>query len=59
MTYKHYNSKAFAYLESVGMRIPSIGECSTKTKLGAKIGIANLATVFFGLYAVKVVNIPM
>ncbi len=59
MTYKQMNPHAFKYLESVGMRVPSISECSTKSNLGAKIGLANLATVFFGLYAVKVVNIPM
>ncbi len=47
------------FLERVGMRIPSVTECKSKFGIGCKMGLANLTAVFFGLYSVKLVNIPM
>lgn len=41
------------------MKIPPMSESLTKIGIGCKMGMANLITVFFGLYAVKNVSIPM
>lgn len=59
MGYKTVNPKAFKGLENVGMRITSIPEAFSKLDIGIKMGIFNLITVLFGLYAVKLVSIPL
>lgn len=59
MTYKSYNPDSLQFFEDIGMRIPSLGECFSKFNIGAKMGLVNLASVFFGLYSVKLVNIPL
>jgi len=60
MTYKTYiNNKAFSGAESIGLRITTLGETFGKIGSGIFIGGLNIFTVFFGLYAVKNVNIPI
>ena len=59
MLYKEQNPQAFMFFERVGMRIPAFSECRTKFSIGSKMGLANLTAVIFGLYSVKLVNIPM
>lgn len=59
MTYKCYYPNAFKSLEKYGMKIPPITESIKKFNIGIKMGMSNLCTVFFGLYSVKIVNIPM
>jgi len=59
MSYKSFKPLSFKYLADVGMTIPSLRECISKWSIGTRMGLANLATVFFGLYAVKLANIPL
>jgi len=59
MAYKQANPHSLMFFERVGMRIPPLNECFSKINIGCKMGLANLTAVFFGLYSVKLVNIPM
>jgi hypothetical protein len=47
------------FLEDCGMRITTLPEAFSKIKIGVKLGLANLVTVFFGMYSAKLVNIPL
>ncbi|CDW82730.1 UNKNOWN [Stylonychia lemnae] len=59
MMYKQFNPEAFKLLEKFGMKIPPFNECMTKVSIGVRMGIFNLTTVMFGLFAVKLVSIPL
>jgi hypothetical protein len=59
MSWKTIFPKSFSGLESVGMKITSVPEVLSKIDIGMKMGMANLITVLFGLYSVKLVNIPL
>lgn len=59
MSYKSLNPKAFSLLEEYGMKISSLGETFGNMSIGGRMGAFNLVTVLFGLYSVKLVNIPL
>jgi len=59
MAYKDMKKSAFSSLVPYGIVIPELSKVSEKMNLGLKAGAANLITVFFGLFAVKNVNIPL
>ena len=43
----------------MGMNIPTLREVVGKMKLGLSLGAMSLTSVLFGLYGVKLVNIPL
>ena len=59
MLYKETNPNAFSSFEKYGMHIPALSETMKKFKIGSKMGVTNLVTVLFGLFSVKLVNIPL
>eukprot|EP00347_Sterkiella_histriomuscorum_P007637 403348152 len=59
MFYKELNPTSFKFFDQIGMKIPPMSESLQKIGIGCQLGLVNLITVFFGLYAVKNVNIPM
>lgn len=46
-------------MEGVGMKITTFKETFTKSNIGFRMGLSNTFVVLFGLFAVKLVNIPM
>ena len=59
MTIKDMSKTAFSSWKKYGIIIPELSKISEKANLGLKVGMANLTTVFFGLYSVKYVTIPL
>jgi hypothetical protein len=59
MLYKQSNPNAFAFLDRIGMRVSTFSELYEKRSLGLRMGLTNLVQVLFGLFAVKLVNIPL
>ncbi len=59
MIYKEFSPNSFQFLSSIGMRVSPISESVKKWRLGLQIGLLNLVTVAFGVYAVKYVSIPI
>jgi hypothetical protein len=59
MLYKQRNPSAFAFLDRIGMRVSTFSEVYEKRGLGMCMGLTNLVQVLFGLFAVKLVNIPL
>lgn len=62
MGYKTYISpKAFNWAEKYGIKITTYQETFTvkKIKIGLYIGAITVINVIFGLYSVKLVNIPL
>ena len=59
MTIKEMSKSAFHSWIKFGIIIPELSKVSEKAELGLKVGLANLTTVFFGLYSVKYVTIPL
>jgi hypothetical protein len=59
MIYKQFNENAFKFLEAVGMRVSKCTEVNEKYSIGVRMGLTNLVTVLFGLFSVKLVNIPL
>lgn len=59
MLYKEVNPNAFQFLSDIGMRVPKFSEAMGKLNIGLRMGLTNLITVLFGLYSVKLVNIPL
>ena len=59
MLYKEFNPNSFQILASIGMRVPKISEAMGNLNMGLKMGLSNLVSVLFGLYSVKLVNIPL
>jgi len=60
MAYKTFvNSKAFAWTETLGIRITTLDETFGKMKLGLMIGSMNIVSVLYGLFSVKYVSIPL
>jgi hypothetical protein len=61
MGYKTLNKKAFQGAEKYGIRITTYGETFTaaKAKVGFTVGAITIVNVIFGLYSVKLVNIPL
>lgn len=59
MLIKERNPKAFSSLANMGFPISSFSDVKHKFTVGMKIAFANLIVVLFGLYSVKLVNIPM
>ena len=59
MLYKEFNPNAFQFLASIGMRVPKFSEAMGKLDIGLKMGFSNLITVLFGLFSVKLINIPL
>ena len=59
MTIKELFKGAFHSWIKFGIVIPELSKIGEKAELGLKVGAANLTTVFFGLYSVKYVSIPL
>ena len=60
MAWKSFvNPNGFQTLEGLGFRITTLGETFGKLRLGLAIGAMYNVTIMFGLFAVKLVNIPM
>jgi hypothetical protein len=59
MLYKQRNPSAFTFLDRIGMRVSTFSEVYEKRNLGMRMGLTNLVQVLFGLFAVKLVNIPL
>ena len=59
MTIKELSKSAFHSWIKFGIIIPELSKVSEKAYLGLQVGTANLCTVFFGLYSVKYVSIPL
>ena len=62
MGYKTYLSpKAFVWAEKYGIKITTYDETFTlqKAKVGLTVGAVTIVNVIFGLYSVKLVNIPL
>ena len=59
MTYKQLNSSAFKEWKTYGMEISSLSDTFGNISLGIRMGAFNLVTVLFGLYSVKLINIPI
>lgn len=53
------NPSAFATLKKYGMEISSLDSTIKNAPNGFKMGAFNLITVLFGLFSVKLVNIPL
>ena len=59
MAWKQINPKAFQGLENIGMRVSTFTEAMAKLNIGLRMGLMNLVTVFFGIFSVKLVSIPL
>mmetsp|Transcript_16049 Transcript_16049/g.27066 ORF Transcript_16049/g.27066 Transcript_16049/m.27066 type:complete len:251 (+) Transcript_16049:37-789(+) len=60
MSYKTFvDQKAFTSVEKYGIRITRIDETLGKAKVGCMLACMFLIQVLFGLYSVKLVNIPL
>lgn len=59
MAYKQMNPNAFKIFETFGMKISNLSDTFGNLSLGLRMGGFNLITVFFGLFSVKFVNIPL
>jgi hypothetical protein len=59
MLYKTMNPDAFSTLKKYGMEISSLESTFRNMPNGLKMGAFNLISVLFGLFSVKLVNIPL
>ena len=60
MTWKSFiNPNGFKSLERLGFKITTLGETFSKFRLGFLIGAMYNVTIIFGLFATKLVSIPM
>jgi hypothetical protein len=59
MLYKQFDPNAFGFLESIGMKVSTLSQVLEKVNIGFRMGLSNLVTVLFGLFSVKLVNIPL
>ena len=59
MAYKEANPKGLAFIEKTGLTVSTFKDIREKWRLGLKMGLSSLIIVVFGLYSVKLVNIPM
>ena len=51
--------RSFDFLEEYGIRLSSLGEVIGKAKAGMAISSMKVVEVFFGLYSLKAINIPL
>ena len=49
----------FSALESIGIVIPDLTTCTSKYLLGFRVGLSNLGTVVFSIFAFKYSTIPV
>ena len=53
MTIKECRVSSFSKLKRYGIQIPELNKVSDKMSIGVRVGAANVATVVFGIYAIK------
>jgi hypothetical protein len=59
MTIKELSENAFHSWIKFGIVIPKLSKIHEKTEIGLQAAAANLTTVFFGLYSVKYISVPL
>lgn len=53
------SDKAFDFMHAYGIKLSSLGEVLGKAKAGLAISSMKVVEVFFGLYSLKAINIPL
>ena len=59
MTIKEVNVSSLSGLKAFGIVIPELNKIADKMQIGVRVGLANLITVIFGLFATKFSTVPL
>lgn len=59
MTLKEINVTSFSTLKNYGVIVPELNKLTDKIALGLQVGLANVITVIFGMFATKLTPLPL